>query len=187
LIFFKNSGVDGLKRFDNYNDFCQNLTYWNTWSTGFSVWRNDFLEFENQNFDKMFPHVTLLNLLSHNKYFIINDHQYFINQEVKGKGGYNLFKTFGVDYLALMHNAFINKVITDITYSKIKKELFNKFLVAWYFNTKINKNDYTFDLSDIKKSIGVNYGIFGYTKLVMFSYILLLKKIFYKILRIFKY
>jgi hypothetical protein len=86
-----------------------------------------------------------------------------------------------------MHNAYRNKVITDFTYSKIKKDLFDKFLVVWFFNTKINKNDYTFELSDIKKNIEVNYGLFGYPKLVTFSYILLLEKIFKKILRILKY
>lgn len=177
VVFFKNTGENGLLRYDNFNIFCQSLSYWNTWSTGFSIWKSDFKLLSNNNFDKMFPQVTLLNLLSFKTCFVINENQYFINQEVIGKGGYNLFKTFAVDYLLLMENSMKNNEISTATYYKIKNDLFYNFLVIWYFNTKIKKNNFTFDLSDIYKNISINYGNLGYFKLVFGAYFLILKKI----------
>lgn len=182
-VFFKNTGENDLIKFESFDLFCQDLSYWNTWSTGFSIWKSDLLKFSNNHFDKMFPHVTLLNLLCNKKSFVINENQYFINQDVKGKGGYNLFKTFAVDYLLLMENSMNNNEISASTYNKIKHDLFNNFLVTWYFNTKIRKNDFTFDLSDIKKNISVNFGKIGYLKLVFLAYFLILKKIYLKIKR----
>ncbi len=185
LIYFKNSGILGIQNFNNFNDFSSELSYWNSWSTGISIWREDFNKIRNLDFDNMFPHVSLLIHQNYKGNFIINDKVYFLNQHVGGKGGYNLFKTFAVDYLSLMFYALGNNYISSSTYNKIKDDLFYDFLPIWYFNTKIKKNNYTFDLSDIKKNVSINYGKFGYQKLVLLAYIQLFKKLFNK-LNIFK-
>jgi abequosyltransferase len=187
LIFLKNTGVNKISKFDNFDDFCSELTFWNTWSTGFTIWRSDFVANSEADFNLMFPHVTLQNYMWVKSSFIINEHRYFINQEVEGKGGYNLFKTFAVDYLEIMNHLFQKNIIKIETFNKIKNELFFKFLVVWYFNTKIKKNKYTFDLSEIKKHISVYYGGYGYFKLLFFAYFLVIKKIYLKIIRLISY
>lgn len=181
LIFFKNSGRKGIQNFSNFNDFTCELSYWNSWSTGISIWKEDFTKISSFDFDKMFPHVSLLIYQNYKKNFMINDNLYFINQEVGNKGGYNLFKTFSVDYLNLMNLALKNYSITENTFIKIKYDLIHEFLPIWYFNTKLKKNEYTFDLSEIKKHISVNYGIMGFIKLLILSYFFFIKKIFIKL------
>lgn len=181
LVYFKNSGIHGIQNFNNFNDFSYELSYWNSWSTGISIWREDFNNIKNLEFDKMFPHISILIYQYYKGSFIINDSVYFINQHVGGKGGYNLFKTFTVDYLNLTYYALHNNYISTITYNKIKADLFYDFLPIWYFNTKIKKNNYTFDLSDIKKYVSINYGKFGYYKLVLLAYSQLFKKLYNKL------
>jgi hypothetical protein len=80
-----------------------------------------------------------------------------------------------------MKNLTNNNIICSSTYYDIKNDLFNNFLVTWYFNTKIKKNDFTFDLSEINKNISKNYGKYGYFKLIYMAYFLILKKSFFKI------
>ncbi|RXM42306.1 hypothetical protein [Flavobacterium sp. YO12] len=123
----------------------------------------------------MFPHTSLLMMQHSKQKFAIVDKMYFVNQEVSKKGGYNLFRVFAVDYLNIMKLAESNKIISEITFEKIKQDLFSDFLVSWYCNTKICKNNYTFSLDKIGESLCVYYGKTGFYKLQLFSYLYFFK------------
>jgi hypothetical protein len=125
LTYFRNTGKKGIQYFNSFNDFFYDLSYWNSWSTGISIWREDFIKISNGDFNRMFPHVSLLIYQNSKKKYIINDFLYFVNQDVPGKGGYNLFRTFSIDYLDLMKLALDSSFITKKTYIKIKKDLLN--------------------------------------------------------------
>jgi abequosyltransferase len=177
LIFFKNSGVSDSLQFRLFDDFIRAISFWKTWSTGVSVWRDDFLLSKNVVYNKMFPHVSLLLSLYHKSYYVIDDTIYFENQDIVSKGGYNLFRVFSVEYLDLLREAVIANIISSSTFKKIKNDLFYEYLPTWYINTKIKKNNYTFDLTNIKKSITIHFGTLGYYKLICISYLIFLKKI----------
>lgn len=176
-IFFKNSGNECISTFKTFDNFCSKVSYWNSWSTGFSIWKEDFDRFKNIEPDKMFPHLTYF-LESHSKQlYIINEFRYFNNQEVLSKGGYNLFRTFSVRYIDLLENAYLNNHISKNTFLNIKNDLLFDFLSTWYFKTKLLNNQYTFDLSDIRKNIQVHYGLFGYILMLFTAH-----KLFFKAL-----
>lgn len=170
LIFFKNFGREKIKSYNSFDIFNYDLSFWNSWSSGFSIWKEDFDQISNLEVNKMFPHTSLFLNQHYKKEFIINDIVYFINQEVPGKGGYDLFRTFAVDYLKMIEEVQHEGYINPKTFIKIKKDLFFDFLVVWYRNTKIAKNDYTFQLKNIKKSINIYYKN-SYYKLIFFGYI----------------
>lgn len=170
VVFFKNSGKKGVVRYNSFDIFCRNLSFWNSWSTGFAIWKEDFDKIAEVEVNKMFPHTSLFMLQYSKKFFMINDEIYFINQDVPKKGGYNLFRVFAVDYLRILDVAKSKKVISNITFERIKKDLFFNFLINWYSNTKISKNTYTYNLEGIKESIAVYYGEIGYYKLKILSY-----------------
>ena len=170
LVYFKNSGESDILFFDSFNMFSYHLSYWNSWSAGISIWKDDFEKISSNDFDEMFPHVSLLIYQEYKLNFVINDKVIFINQFVSDKGGYNLFGVFSINYLNLMNSALKSNCITLSTYVKIKDDLLYNFLPVWYCNAIIAVNTYTFDLTDIKKSISVNYGRLGYYKLVLLGY-----------------
>lgn len=177
IIFFKNSGQNKSCKFNSFDEFSFNLSYWNTWSTGISIWKDDFDVMKSFEYNKMFPHVTLLLSQSFKNRYVIDDTIYFINQDIIAKGGYNLFRTFAVEYLEIMKQAVNQNLISLKTFIKIKEDLFFNYLPIWFFNTKIKNNNYTFDLTNIKESILVYYGPWGYYKLIFLSYLLVAKKI----------
>lgn len=185
VTFFTNGALKNIDvdTFDAFDTFSSQLSYWNTWSTGFAIWKEDLEKYSQKNLNKMFPHTSLLLRQNDKKNFIINNKSIFINQEVSQKGGYNLFKTFGVDYLKMMDELQKKAIISTITFNKIKSDLFNIFFVEWYFNTKIRNNNYSYDLTDIKGSVKEYYSIREYYYLIFLSYFLYIKLVTSKILK----
>ena len=112
LIFY----TDGLKqsgrveRFNSFDNFMYNLSYFSSWSTGFSIWKEDldkcadYIEINNY-----FPQTSLLLAQTKKSTYIINDLSLFYNQKVPKKGGYNIFKVFAVDYIKLIEESFQKK------------------------------------------------------------------------------
>jgi hypothetical protein len=184
LVFFTNNGKNDLKTFNSFDELNNELTYWNSWSTGFSIWKSDFDKISNIQFNKMFPHLSLFFNQYDKKSFVINDFHYFENQYVPNKGGYNLFQVFSVEYVNILKSALDVKIITNETFKKIKKKLLKEFLTTWYFNTILIKNKYTFQLDNIQNNIKINYGKTGYYLLLFYSYSLFFKKLLYKIFKL---
>lgn len=172
-IFFTNGALNEKKiiKYLNFDQFSLKLLFFNTWSSGFSIWEKDFKRFENINYDRLFPQTTLLLELNNKNTYYVNDKVYFNEQEVPTKGGYNLFRAFAVDYVNIMLNAKDRNIISIKTFNKIKKKLIKNLLVEWYYKSMIKRNSYTFDLTGIKSSISVHYSEFEYVKFILNSYL----------------
>ncbi len=186
-VFFTNGVLKEKKlvKFLNFDQFSSKLSYFNTWSSGFSIWEKDFRSFENIDYDRLFPQTTLLLELNNKNTYYINDKVYFNEQQILTKGGYNLFRAFAVDYINIMLNAKNNGIISIKTLKKIKKNLIKYLLVDWYYKTMIRKNSYTFDLTNIKSSIYVHYSKYDYLKLIFDSYLYGPKRFIIKVVRFF--
>lgn len=170
-----------IKEYNCFNDFVFDLSYWITWSTAFSIWREDFLKLKNKEIDSIFPHTSLLFFESNKEKFVVNNLDYFKNQNIPSKGGYNLFYGFSVIFLRMLEKSKLNNDITQDTFSKIKKDLYYKFLMLWYYNTKVIRNKYSYDMTNIKSSICTYYTMFEYIKLILLAYLLSIKKVVRKI------
>jgi len=165
--------TDGMKqfgsvrKFDTFNLFINELSYFSSWSTGFGIWKVDF---DNCSFgldiNNYFPQTSLLLSQSFKSEFIINDKPLFKNQDVPKKGGYNIFKVFSVDYIRLIEQSYKRNEITIKTFKKIKSDLLLNYLSARYFKTVIMRTD-NFDKNDIKKNLKIYYSAFSYYLLII--------------------
>lgn len=171
LIFF----TDGLKqngkikKFNSYNSFMYELSYFSSWSTGFGIWTDDFYNVcESVKIDKYFPQTSLLLSQSNKSYYIINDEPIFDNQKIPKKGGYNIFKVFSVDYVSLIEQSYLRNDISIDTFSKIKSDLLYNYLATRYFKTVITRLD-NFEKSDIKKSVNTYYSNLAYYLMIIFA------------------
>jgi len=172
VLFFSNGSLKmkTIKSFGSFDDFLYEISYFSSWSTAFGIWKSDFDKVKNFELNPMFPHTSLLFKLYGKKSYLVNDEELFENQDVSKKGGYNLFETFAVTYLKMVENLLIEKQISTKTFDFIKSNLYHKFLIEWYFLTKIQRNEYTFDLSNIKKSMLVYYSALLYYRMVLIAY-----------------
>lgn len=173
LIFY----TDGLKqngdikRFTSFDSFMFQLSYFSSWSTGFSIWQKDLNNIEkNMTINNFFPQTSLLLSQTNKIEYIINDTPIFDNQNVSKKGGYNIFKVFSIDYIELIENSYKANEISKKSFIKIKNDLLVKYLSIRYFKTVIAKLD-NFDKKDIKKSITKHYSQLDYYKMIFFAFL----------------
>jgi len=164
-ILFTNgslSSFKGVKHFSNFNDFIKASSYWHTWASGFAMWRDDFekIDCSKNNLDPNFPHVSLLFSNTEKKGFAINNNQIFSGQKVKGKGGYNIFKLFCIDYPEMLMNLVKKRLITQKTYRAILVDMRNYFIPMWLSASVYSRNGFTFDNDNYEESLRNIYGGF---------------------------
>ena len=114
---------------------------------------------------------SLLFQMNNKASFTINNSVLFENKGVANKGGYNLFKVFGITYLDMVKELLNREYIDIKTFQKVKKDLYYQFLIHWYSEAKVLRNTYTFSLTDIKKSVRTYYSTFDYYLLIVLGYL----------------
>ena len=174
IIYFANGVLNKEKKIFEYNTFDQfvkNLSYWSSWSTGMTIWKEDFSKLlENINdFNELFPHTTVLFAERNRKKYIIDNTVIFneMSQGKKPKGNYDLFYAFGVDYPAIILDLYRNNNISADTLKSILKDNLN-FLAHLYISYFIKKEYCSYNLNGLNNM----YGIF-YTKLQLKKAILI--------------
>lgn len=174
-ILFTNGNLafKGTRYYSTFNDFIRASSYWNTWASGFSMWRDDFekMDLSKDKLDKNFPHVSLLFSNVDKTGFIINNNYIFAGQTVKGKGGYNIFKLFCVDYPKMLMSLVNSELITIKTYRCILIDMRNTFIPIWLSASIYSNNGLTFDNDDYDESLRNIYGRFDLLFIKINAYI----------------
>lgn len=177
LIFFPNGSLDKtqISSEPTFDLFLKNVSFYCTWSTAFGIWKDDFEQFKDIRLEKMFPHMSLLFACKDKKSYLIDNKSLFANQDVPNKGGYNLFHTFAVVFIDEILILRKTHVISRSTFRHIKMDLLFRFLSDWYFKTKLVKNEYQFDLSNIKKNIKIHFSYPEYYLMILNAWVKFLK------------
>jgi len=163
--------IDGeLLECRNTDMFVRNLSFFSSLSAGIGFWQKDLPKIDSVSLDKMFPNTSLLFGLRKESEYLIWNKQYEKMADDSGKGGYDLFKTFGVTLLDIINNLRIEERISLETFSYFKKDLYG-FLGRLYFSEIMMPTKHTFIIQNVKESFSVYYGDYYYNKMVMRSYI----------------
>ncbi len=126
------------------NELVSNVSFWVTWISNFGIWRKDFEVLENKNrlAHLQFPHADwTFRQITKNKSAIIQFDDYYNVAELGSKGGYNVFQTFGVNYLSLYDEYLSASVLNKYVIRKEKYRLFRYFLMNWYQILVLSKDN----------------------------------------------
>ena len=148
------------------DDFVRELSYWCSWSAGIGFWQKDLKEIGSIDLNNMFPNTSMLFGCRNESSYVIWNKKYQQMGDETGKGGYDLYKTFGVIFLDIMNSLRINHRITYDTFIKVKKDLFI-FLRGLYLSEAILPTNRTFILKNIRQSMNVYYGSNDYIRMVV--------------------
>lgn len=173
IMYFANGVLKKEKKvfeYATFDEFVNNLSYWSSWSTGMTIWKEDFdkLPEDVSDFNELFPHTNVLfNERNRNKYIIDNTVIFNeIPQGRKPKGDYDLFYAFGVEYPSIILNLYRENSITADTLRSVLKD--NLRFVAYMYSLYFIKKEYcSYDLNGLKDM----YNIF-YTKKQLVSEVL---------------
>ena len=138
--------------YETFDDFVRNLSYWSSWSTGMTIWKEDFerLPEDIENFNELFPHTNVLFAERDREEYIIDNSVIFdeMPQGKKPKGSYDLFYAFGVEYPSIILELYRNSSITAKTYQKVSRDNL-AFVAELYFKYFIKKEYCSYDLSGL--------------------------------------
>lgn len=154
----------------NTDEFVHRLGIWTSWSCGTGVWKQDIKEICRKKVDTMFPHTVFLFELREETEYVIWNGEYEVMASDSGKGGYDLFQTFGVGFLDILTGLRTRRRISMDTFIGVKKELL-AFLEGLYVNEVVLPTEHTFIIGDVCKSMCVYYSKITYDKMVLKSWL----------------
>lgn len=151
---------------ENLDGFVRTMHYWTTWSGGVGVWQEDLGELEGIKLNDLFPQSALMfGIRSESKYLICN--RKFQNmQDEDGKGGYDLFYAFAVEFPNIWGDLLRERRITQETYDYVMKRMYG-FIYNLYNQEVLHKSNHTFIIQNVANSIMVNYGLKGYLEILL--------------------
>lgn len=163
ITYFSNGVLKMSKdkhEFSSFNEFVKNLSYWSSWSTGMTIWKEDFdrLPEDVSTFNELFPHTNVLFNERHRGKYVIDNSIIFdeIPQGKKPKGNYDLYYAFGVDYPRIIENLLKDGSITEKTYKYVlDKNL--EFIASLYWQYNLKKDYCSYDLSSLDDMFGKYY------------------------------
>jgi glycosyltransferase involved in cell wall biosynthesis len=86
--------------------------------------------------------------------------QYFVDQDIGAKSGYNIFQVFITNYLGLYDRYLAKGSLKKVTYLTEKSKLLSQFIIPWYVNTVLLKR-HRFSTRNAYRIIIMQYGIFA--------------------------
>ena len=178
VIFYTLRGKKEARSYKTFDGFMYDINYLSTWSSSFSIWKEDFDVLLKKGIDcnYMYPHTSLLFAESWKKNFIVDEYGYFYNEQpkkkggIKGKKGYNLVDNFVRIYLGMVNDNLVkNKLISSKTYSIIEANIL-RFCAKSYVIYN-NRPGYTYFFDDKKGIITKQCGIKAYMLYCFFELI----------------
>lgn len=156
------------KECPNTDVFVRTLSYLCSWSAGIGFWQKDIPNLQNVDLNEMFPNASLLFDVRENPQYVIWNYKYQKMQDDSGKGGYDLFRTFGVIFLDILNDLRVRDRITNETFKYVKKDLYS-FLCDLYYHEVLLPSKHSFIIKDISKSMNVYYGPIYYWRMVLMA------------------
>ncbi len=166
---------DGQHRSNSFDAFLAASEYFNTWSTAYSIWKQDIERIFTSGVPKLndqFPHTSLLMLTNNKDKYLVYDKPIYENQTVQRKGGYNIFYIFCIVYPSMLKQCLDENKITSLTYNKIIQKMKYYFISRWIALTIFDKNsakNYTFDSSNWRNNVISLYGRVGLYQITMMA------------------
>lgn len=154
LIFHTNGFLlnERICNYSSFNDFMSALSYWSSWSGGFSIWKEDFDEIGKIELNELFPHTSVFLTQYAAKSFLIDDTPIYNVQRIAKRGGHNKFKAFTIDYPSLIVDCCMKGYISLNCKNLILKNLYTQYLPTLLFNKYIVRIE-TFDATGYRENI----------------------------------
>lgn len=176
LLFYQNSQFHSNETIvcKNINELVSVASFLITWIGNFGIWRAEFenLEDKNRCADLRFNQVDwTLRMMDKKTETIIHFDNFYYANEVKHKGGYNLFHTFSVDYLSIYDEYLNTGKLAKKIFEKEKYRLMRYFFYGWLYSLNFVNVNYNFGVEDALSTLKNTYGRYLYFYIiVLFAY-----------------
>lgn len=180
MLYFPNGHLGGIKTKEcqNLDEFINIVSFWCSWEQGVGIWQEDKEKLDSIKYDNMFPAASILFGIRNNSKYIIYDHKITYEVPSQRVRQYDFFKTFAVSFLDIICGFQKDGRISSKTFIFLKKDMFRRYLVSYYYQIAVAKTEKTIPQKNIKKSMAAYYSKWEYYFMIIYSHtILRLKRI----------
>ena len=163
ITYFSNGVLKLEKRkyeLQTFDHFVRLLSYWSSWSTGMTIWKEDFdkLPDDVSSFNELFPHTDILFAERKRSKYVIDNTIIFDELPVNGipKARYDLFYAFSVEYVSIILKLLLDGNISTDTFLIVKEDNLG-FVCKLYLDFVLRKMPCSYDLTSFDRSIKVFY------------------------------
>ena len=162
VIFFSNGTLrnTSMCRCKDLNSFVKTVSFYSTWIVCFGIWKEDFDSIDGFSRNAKLQLVqtdVLFRLISLNRSVLVENSKIFNSVSPSNKGGYNLYKVFVTNYLAILKQYSVIKLISQATLFNEKSKLMKDFLIPWTIDIWRNKKKFNFDNTGAVRIIFAEY------------------------------
>lgn len=169
---------------NSIDSFVAHLKCTVSWSAGVGIWKEDIPALEKAEINTLFPHIALLFGIRKNPKFLIYGTPYAYQCSASGKGGYNPFYAFGVEFLDIINRLRLNRLVSDKTFLLTKQSVYKRLKYFYLEDYLLDRANNTYNFDNIKDVIKIYYDTFTFYKIKCWSWKEYPK---YKLVRLFKY
>lgn len=180
MFFFSNgnSRVGESKLCSDLNEFVEAASYLTTWIAAFSIWKQDFDKFDDfaKNIETYLTQTdVVLRFCASGKKMLVFDNPIFEGQGVLKKGGYNISKIFGRNYLSLLKPYLLTGKLDKKSYEKEKKVLLLNHIIPMCFSSSKREKGWQFKNDGYWRHLIKNYwhNLYFYTSVIKIFRLLL--------------
>lgn len=164
IIYCVNGFLTGLPEIiecANIDALVKNMYYWCSWSAGIGFWKKDMENIDKLNLNYMFPNASLLFNIRDNASYLVWNKKYQQMGDDTGKGGYNIFETFGITFLDILSDLRQQGKLSLDTFLFAKNKMF-EYMCQLYYQEVLMPTNHAFELDNAKKYMGVYFSAFDY-------------------------
>jgi len=167
ILYFMDGQLDAepLVECANLDSFVRTMNYWSTWSAGVGVWQTDLNALDGLVLNETFPQSALMFDIRKESEYVISNRKYQDMQNEDGKGGYDLFWAFAVEFPNIWRELVKQGRLSKETFDYVMVKMFN-FVEEQYDREIVHESKHTFIIQNVGKSIRENYGWRGYLGIV---------------------
>ena len=191
VIFILNEHTDfsekGIIECNSFDEFVRVVSYWSTWMNGIIFKKSGYINLKEKDRavgSEIIQTDIMFNMLSLSGFSLIINEKLLYEQDVKYKGGYNLFEVFICNYLGLYQDYLKAGILCQKTYKKEKINLLKNFIFPWHTIVFLKK-DRRFKF-EITKAYNIIFKYYWYEPQLYLYPMYLLKIVFNKLFRIFR-
>ena len=185
-VIYLSNGALKLKKdleTDSFDEFVKGLREYASWTTGVGVWKEDFEKIPaDKVYNKISPHSDVLFAERHKSKYVIADKAWSheLDTNHSKKGGYDLYKAFGIEELSITLGLYLDGDISIQTLQYVKNA-YEKLLVNFYRDFSILKRPCSYNLKSFNDCISL---FFDTKKIKREAWISFVCSAFKKIIRI---
>lgn len=154
----------------NTDEFVRKLGLYCSWSAGTGAWQKDLVDIRNKKVDSLFPHTLFLFNLREESSYVIWNEDFTIMADDAGKGGYDVFYAFSVQFLDILSALRYSGRVSTETFLAVKKEVY-RFVCGLFQDEVVLPTKHSFLIQNIRQSMQVYYGDFHYFWMVIWGYV----------------